>query len=274
MPSDARSVRLAVRVRRSQLIERRAVGQRTVAVPRGRHLDDIALAGLQPLLQEHRQIDLADETDALRILAGRRSQVLFGGDPPNLRLQQVSDRKQRARKLPLGQLTQEITLVFVRVAARQQTVYRAPVDLDVLAATVVTRSHVIGPQVKRRFQEGVELDFAVAKHVRVRRPSPAVLGKHIVHDAAAVFIAQVDQMKRDVEPLGHQFGEHVVVVPRAIAFERPGRILPVAHEKPHHIVSLLLEQVGRHARIDASGEAHHYPHHITANFSTSLLVFT
>lgn len=68
MPSDARSVRLAVRVRRSQLIERRAVGQRTV--------------------------------------------------------------------------------------------YRAPVDLDVLAATVVTRSHVIGPQVERRFQEGVELDFA------------------------------------------------------------------------------------------------------------------
>ena len=40
-------------------------------------------------------------------------------------------------------------------------------------------------------------------------------------------------MERDIKPLGHQLGEHLVVVPWAVARQGPRRVVPVAHEQPH-----------------------------------------
>ena len=234
--------------------------------PRGRNLDDRTLARLELLLQEDRQVHLADEADALRILALRGGEVLFGRDAPYFGFEQVSDREERARKLLLCKLAEEIALVFVRVAAREQAVDRPFVRFGHFAAAVVPRGDVVGAQLQRRLEERVELDLAVAQHVGVRRAAAPVFGEHVVHHAAAVFVAQVDEMERDVEPFGGQLGEHLVVVPRAVAFERAGGVVPVAHEQSHHVVALLLEQVSRDARIHASREAYYDPFHRCMSF--------
>lgn len=54
--------------------------------PVGPYLVDVALPGRELLLQKNRQVDLADEADALRILAPGRSQVLLFGDAPHFGL--------------------------------------------------------------------------------------------------------------------------------------------------------------------------------------------
>jgi len=59
-------------------------------------------------------------------------------------------------------------------------------------------------------------------------------------------------MKRNVESFGSQFGEHVVVIPRAITLEGTGGVVPVTHEESHHVVTLLFKQIGCHARIHTS----------------------
>ena len=259
--SHARAVRRFVAERLGQPPERSVRRQRTITRPSGRDLDDVAVLGCELLLQENGQIDLAHETDALRVLAGSRSQMLFRSDAPDLGLEQMSNRKERARKLPLRKLAEKIALVLVRVAARKQAMNRPAFGPDLLAAAIVACRHEIGAQLESRIQKGVELDLAVAQHVRIGRAPPRVLGEHVVDDPPPILVAQVDHMKRDVEPLGHQFGEQVVIVPRAVALQRAGRILPVPHEQAHHVVALLLEQIGGHARIDASGEAHHDSFH-------------
>ncbi len=254
--SGFRAVRFGVEIRGRKLFERAVRRPFAITGPSRGYFDDVAVAGRQLLLQEDGQIDLADEADALRILALGRGQMLFGGDAPDFGFEQVADGEQRPRELLLGELAEEIALVLVGIAAGEQPVDGAAVRGDVVAAAVVARGHAVGTQIERRFQEGVEFDLPVAQHVRIGRAAAAVLGEHVVHDSFAVLFAQIDHMERNVEPFGHQFGEHVVVVPRAVALQRAGRIFPVAHEQADHFVSLLLEQVGRHARIDASGEAH------------------
>ena len=266
MTSHARAVRRFVAERLGQPPERSVRRQRTITRPSGRDLDDVAVLGCELLLQENGQIDLAHEADALRVLAGSRSQMLFRSDAPDLGLEQMSDRKESARKLPLRKLAEKIALVLVRVAARKQAMNRPAFGPDLLAAAIVACRHEIGAQLESRIQKGVELDLAVAQHVGVRRAAAPVFGEHVVHHAAAVFVAQVDEMERDVEPFGGQLGEHLVVVPRAVAFERAGGVVPVAHEQSHHVVALLLEQVSRDARIHASREAYYDPFHRCMSF--------
>lgn len=60
---------------------------------------DIAGFRFELLLKKDRQIDLADETDALRILAFGRGELHLLGDASHLGFEQVADRKQRPGKL-------------------------------------------------------------------------------------------------------------------------------------------------------------------------------
>ena len=128
-------------------------------------------------------------------------------------------------------------------------------------AAVVARSHVVGPQLQGLLQEDVELDLAVAQHVGVGRAAALVLGEHILHHPAAVVLREVHHVQRDVEPPGHQLGEEAVVVPRAVALERARRVVPVDHEEAHHLVPLLLKQVGGHRRVDAARKSDYHSCH-------------
>ena len=233
---------------------RKVVGSRCAGVfrPVGPYLVDVALPGRELLLQKNRQVDLADEADALRILAPGRSQVLLFGDAPHFGLGKPPDGEKRPRQLLLRQLAEEIALILVAVDTRQQAVMlRAVGRRDALPPAIVSRRHEIGPQPQRLLQENVELDLAVAQHVGIGRAPPFVLGEHVIDHPPPVLLREVDDVEGNVEPPGDQLGEHAVVVPRAVAFERTRRIVPVNHEEAHHLVALLFEQVSCHRGVDA-----------------------
>ena len=227
---------------------------------------DVALPGRELLLQKNRQVDLADEADALRILAPGRSQVLLFGDAPHFGLGKPPDGEKRPRQLLLRQLAEEIALILVAVDTRQQAVMlRAVGRRDALPPAIVSRRHEIGPQPQRLLQENVELDLAVAQHVGIGRAAPFVFGEHVIHDTRAVVCREVDHVQLDVEFPGHEFGENPVVVPRTVAFERSRRVVPVDHKKPYDLMPLLLEEPGRHRRIDAARKSDYHPCHPYSN---------
>ena len=230
--------------------------------PRGEDLVDVAALRGELLLEEDRQINLPDKADPLRILAARRGQPLFGGNAPYLGLQQPPDREQRPAQLLLRKLAEKVALILVGVGAGQQPVDDTSVREPLLGlAAVVARGDVVGPELQRLAQEDVELDLAVAQHVGIGRAAAFVLGEHVVHHPRAVVGREVDDVERNVELLGHQFGEEAVVVPRTVAFERARGVVPVDHEEADDLISLLLEQPGGHRRIDAARESDDYPFH-------------
>ena len=224
---------------------------------------DVALFRGEFLLEEGRQVDLAHEADALRILAFGRGEALLLGDAPHLGFQQSADGKQRPAQLLLRKLAEEIALVLVGVASREQFMDRPSVGQRLLGlAAVVARGDVVGAQLQRLAQEDVEFDLAVAQHVGIGRAAPFVLREHVVHDARAVVFRKVDHVQRDVEFPGHEFGENPVVVPGTVAFERPRRVVPVDHEESHDLVPLLFEEPGRDGRIHAARKSDYHPCHI------------
>ena len=231
--------------------------------PRRQDLVHIAPLRGQFLLQEERQIHLAHETDPLRILAPGRGEPLLRGDAPHLGLEQPAHGKERIAQLLLRKLAEEIALVLVRIAARQQAPDRTAVGQRRLGlAAVVPRGHVVGTELQRLLQKDVEFDLAVAEHVRIGRTPPFVLGEHVVHHPAAIVLREVDHMQRNVQFAGHQLREDAVVAPRAVALQRSRRIVPVDHEESDHLVPLLFEQPGRHRRIHAARKSYHYACHI------------
>ena len=191
------------------------------------------------------------------------------GDASHLGFEQVADRKQRPGKLFLRKLAEKITLILVRITSREQFVDRPTVGCRLFGlATVVSRSHEIGTQLEGFLQKNVELNFAVAEHVRVGCTPFRVFGEHIVHHPATVLVREIDRMERNVEPPRDKFGEEPVVVPGAVAFERTRSVVPVDHEESDNLMPGLLEQVGRYRRIDAAGESdNHTCHTFCANFT-------
>ena len=234
--------------------------------PCGEYFVDVALFRGELLLEEGRQVDLAHEADALRILAFGRGETLLLGDAPHLGFEQPADGKQRPAELLLRELAEEIALVLVGIAACEQLMDRPPVRQRLFRlAAVVARGHVVGAQLQRLAQEYVEFDFAVAQHVGIGRAAPFVFGEHVIHDTRAVVCREVDHVQLDVEFPGHEFGENPVVVPRTVAFERSRRVVPVDHKKPYDLMPLLLEEPGRHRRIDAARKSDYHPCHPYSN---------
>ena len=230
--------------------------------PGGEYFVHIAPLGGEFLLEKGRQVDLADEADALRILAFGRGEMLLGGDAPYFGFQQIPDGEQRIAQLFLRELAEKIALVLVGIAAGQQFIDRAAVGQRHLRlAAVVARGDVVGPEFQRFAQETVEFDLAVAQHVGIGRAPPFVFGEHILDHTFAVFVREVDHVQGDVQLLGHQFGEDPVVVPRTVALERARGVVPVDHEQADDLVSLLFQQPGRHRRIDAARKSDYHPCH-------------
>src|SRR3546814_7031727 len=73
----------------------------------------------------------------------------------------------------LSQLVQEVALVLALVARAQQ----APVPVVPVDPCVVAGGDALGAQVARGVEEMLELDLAVAQHVRVGRAPGRVLGQ-------------------------------------------------------------------------------------------------
>jgi hypothetical protein len=67
-------------------------------------------------------------------------------------------------------------------------------------------------------------------------------------------------MKLYVEALCYKLGKDLVVVPWAVALERSRSIVPIAHEEPDDLMTLLLKQVCCHRRIDTARKTNDYAH--------------
>ena len=108
------------------------------------------------------------------------------------------------------------------------------------------------------FPEGVELDFAVAQHVRVGRPALGVFVEHVVHHALAVLFGQVHKIEGNANFPGHHFCHKAVFLPLAVPVEGGVCVVPVLHEHGKDVVAFLLEKVRRHRRIYAAGKPDAY----------------
>ncbi len=144
--AHGKGVRLAQRA----IVIRCDVAHQTRAV--ASYLVDVALACCELLLQKDRQIDLAHETYPLRVLALGRGQMLLLGDAAHLGFEQLAYGKHRVAQLLLRQLAEEIALVLVGIAARQQRIYAPAVYYALGAAAVVAGRDSLGTEFQRLFE--------------------------------------------------------------------------------------------------------------------------
>ena len=119
----------------------------------------------------------------------------------------------------------------------------------------MTGRHIICTQFPGTLQKSIELDFPVAKHIRIRCTAFFILVKHIIHHPLTILLAEVDKIERYTYFTGNKFSHETVLLPLAITMKSCRSIMPVLHEKGEHVVSLLLEQKSCNARINSTGKA-------------------
>jgi hypothetical protein len=114
-------------------------------------------------------------------------------------------------------------------------------------------SAVVGAEHQGVVEERLELDFAVAEDVRVRRATGLVFGQEVLEHVVPVFSREVSGVQLDADLVAHGLGVGQVVhggaVFRSVVF------LPVLHEQAFHLVTLLHQQEGGNGRIHAAGHA-------------------
>ena len=113
--------------------------------------------------------------------------------------------------------------------------------------------HHVGAHFLRDAQEGVELDLAVAEHVRIGGPALGILVEHVVDHPLTVFLAQIDKIKGNAYLAGHHLGHELVFFPLTIPMQRRIGIMPVLHEHCKNVVALLFEKQSGDAGVYTSG---------------------
>ena len=166
------------------------------------------------------------------------------GKPPDLALEKVTDREHRIGKLLLGELAEEVALVFARVASCQDAVHGPAVDFFRNFPAIMPRSNHVGTEFFRALKKGCKLYLPVAQYIRVRSSSFFIFIEHIVHDSCAVLPAQVHEIERDSDFPCHHFGNEPVLLPFTVSMKGGRGIVPVLHEQRKHIITLLFQKQG------------------------------
>ena len=120
-------------------------------------------------------------------------------------------------------------------------------------ARVVTRRDFLRAERTRFVQEGLELDFAIAQHVRIRGASGPVLGEEMFENAIPVFGSEVARVERHAELRAHAHG--IGAVAFGVAFAEALVLFPVLHEQAADGVTGALQQQGGNRGIHATGHA-------------------
>src|SRR5690606_25170819 len=120
---------------------------------------------------------------------------------------------------------EEITLVLRGIEPLQKQRYSVA---DFRAAVMPGREK-IASELHRFFEEGVELDLAIAEDVRVRRVARFVLGEEPLKHPIPVFFDELDRVVGDVETTASLHDVFVVLRGGANAI----RVLffPILHEE-------------------------------------------
>lgn len=106
---------------------------------------------------------------------------------------------------------------------------------------------------QRVVEERLELDFAVAEDVRVRRTAGLVLGKEVLEHVIPVFRGEVRRVQLDADPVADGLGVGQVLAGGTVF----GAVVlvPVLHEQAFDLIALLQQEQGGDGRVDAAGHA-------------------
>ena len=177
------------------------------------------------LTEKFAKIAFADKADAGGVLLRVGRQAGLACELAHLGFRQFADRKQRRRQLLLAKRVQKIALILVRVVTAQQTL----AAVDAIGARIVSGRDLFRAQRARVLEKGLELDFAIAQHVGIRRASGAVFAEEILEYAVPVFRGEVARVERYAE-----FGAHahrIGAVAVGLAFAETFVFDPVLHEQ-------------------------------------------
>ncbi|MNT28585.1 hypothetical protein D3C72_1642810 [compost metagenome] len=157
---------------------------------------------------------------------------------------------------------QEVALVLGTVGTAQQQ----PLMAALGNARVVAGGDPLGAQLAGRIEEVLELHFAVAQHVRVRRAAGGVLGKEVFEHPLPVLVGKIAEMERDAQQPADSHRIAAVILGAAVAAAIVG---PVLHEQTGHGLALLYQAPGGDGRIHAARHANHHPWAVHATSLTS-----
>ena len=222
----------------------------------------LAGPGRQVLGEEAAEIALADEADAGGILLRGGGQPGRGGDPAHLALVQLAQREARGGQLRLPELVQEITLVLAAILRPQQPVLPG----HAIDAGVVARCNGIRTELVRGIEEMLELDLAIAQHVRVRRATDGVFGEEVLEHTVPVFARKIAEADRQAKLAANGDGIAAVVLGPAIATAIVG---PVLHEQSSDVAASIAEEQGGDRRIHPARNANDDPAAAHASCATS-----
>ena len=158
-------------------------------------------------------LNLAQEADALRILALGIHQVFALRNLPHLVLHVMSDGEQSLAKLPVVYLRQEIRLVLHGVGTRGEPflpVY--PFRLRIMARgnEVVVVPHLL--------VEGPELNQSIAHHVGIRRESCPHLVHRVPCHLTPVFLMAIYHLQPAAKAMSHSRCHLQILLRRAVPF--------------------------------------------------------
>ena len=208
------------------------------------------IAGLRRQIgrQKLPEVALTDEAHAGRILLLAHGQPIFLRNAAHFGLCHAADRENRLPQLFLMEHIEEITLIFVRVnAAQKVAIFVRPHKMP--------RRHFRRAKLHGKIQKCLELDFAIAQHIRVRRAPRAVFFEEVAEHAIPVFAGKIDRIVGNADDFAHL--AHVVPIVFRRTYAGFVRLFPVLHEHADHVVPLLFKQQRRDRRIHAAGHAHH-----------------
>ena len=118
-------------------------------------------------------------------------------------------------------------------------------------ACVVTRRHRIGAKPVCMIQKCLELDFAVANHIRVWRAPGAVFVQKLRKHPFAIFSDKIDRFQLDADDVAGRGGVDQILARSAIFVGVI--VIPVLHENADHFMARALEKPRRDGGVDSSG---------------------
>src|SRR5512133_850240 len=136
----------------------------------------------------------------------------------------MTDRKKGLLQGLLTNTVQKITLIFFGIFSTQQM-------CDTLfirsLARVMPSCDQIRLEALSSFEKNAELDFLIAEHIRIRRPTLRIFRKHLVDHFFAIQIFKVKRNERYAELSGDTHRIATIATPRAFPCPRIFCIRPI-----------------------------------------------
>jgi hypothetical protein len=157
----------------------------------------------------------------------------------DLRLGELTKRKNERFKRRLRQTKQEVALIFVVIAATQQPELAIGCSFQ---TSIVSRRDVRRVEAASHVRQVRELDRAVAAHARDRRATRLVLDDERVDDVLAKRLPFIEDVVRDAEVLTGASGVVAVFGSAASAHLLLAVRIPQMERHSNQVVSCLMQQ--------------------------------